>query len=100
MKGQGTRAAEGLDSRAFVVAEVLRTQDADIISKDENFELIEGEIAPTQARSYNHEFIKVSLNIAVARAPGGGWRSIVERGSDEPLTFPALPGFSVRFATV
>ena len=29
----------------------------------------------------------------------GGWRSIVERGPDEALTHPVLPGFSVRLAS-
>ena len=37
----------------------------------------------------------------VHREPEGeGWRSIVERGPDEALTFAALPGFSIRLATV
>ena len=44
MRGSVTRAAEGFDRRAFTVAEVLRMQEAGIISEDENFELIEGEM--------------------------------------------------------
>jgi len=32
-------------------------------------------------------------------AEHGGWRSIVERGPDEALTHPVLPGFSVRLAS-
>jgi Uma2 family endonuclease len=31
---------------------------------------------------------------------GEGWRWIVERGPDEALTVAALPGFSIRLATV
>ncbi len=163
-------------------------QDEGIISEDENFELIEGEIVPMQAKSHAQELIKVALTIAIARAlpdhlwmgvestlylspntfvepdltvyPKGprledvkgrdillaievaatslaydrglkaelyarygvnelwvidaarratfvhqgpearGWRSIVERGPDEALTFAALPGFSARLATI
>ena len=188
MRGQGTRAAEGFDRRAFTVAEILRMQDAGVISEDENFELIEGEIVPMQAKSHVHELIKSALTISIARAlpdhlwmgvestlylgpdtfvepdltvypkgpkledvkgqdillaievaatslaydrglkaqlyarhrvnelwvvdagrratfvhqgpEGSGWRSIVERAPEDPLTFPALPGFSIRLATL
>jgi Uma2 family endonuclease len=188
MRANVTRAAEGFDRRSFTVAEILRMQDAGIIAEDENFELIEGEIVPMQAKTHVHERIKIALNIAIARAlpsdlwmgvestiylspntfvepdlalypngpkledvkgkdillaievaatslaydrglkaqlyarhgfnelwvidamrrttfvhqgpEGGGWRSIVERGPDEALTIPALPGFSIRLATV
>ena len=41
-----TRAAEGFDRRLFTVDEILRMQEAGIISEDENFELVEGEIVP------------------------------------------------------
>jgi Uma2 family endonuclease len=188
MRSQVTRAAEGFDRRAFTVAEILRMQDAGIISEDENFELIEGEIVPMQAKSHAHELIKSGLTIAIARAlpdrlwmgvestlylspdtfvdpdltvypkgprledvkgedillaievaatslaydrglkaqlyarygvnelwvidaarrttfvhrgpDRGGWRSIAERAPEELLTFPALPDFAVRLATV
>ncbi len=63
-----TRAAEGFDRRAFTVDEILRMQEAGIISEDENFELIEGEIVPMQAKTHTHELIKSTLNIAFARA--------------------------------
>jgi len=53
-----TRAAEGFDRRAFTVQEILRMQDAGIIADDENFELIEGDIVPMQAKTHVHEFIK------------------------------------------
>ena len=183
-----TRAAEGFDRRSFTVAEILRMQDAGIIAEDENFELIEGEIVPMQAKTHTHELIKSALTIGIARAlpdrlwlgvestmylstntfvepdlvvypkgitleavkgsdillaievaatgvayarglkaqlyarydvhelwvvdaarrttfiqqdpEGGGWRSVVERGPEEPLTHPVLPGFSVRLSTV
>ncbi len=77
MRGQVTRAAEGFDRRAFTVAEILRMQDAGIISEDENFELIEGEIVPMQAKSHIHELLKSALNIAIARAlPDHLWMGV------------------------
>ena len=48
MRANVTRAAEGFDRRSFTVAEILSMQDTGIISDDENFELIEGEIVPMQ----------------------------------------------------
>jgi Uma2 family endonuclease len=178
MRTHVTRAAEGFDRRSFTVAEILRMQDAGIISEEENFELIEGEIVPMQAKTHIQELIKSALNLAVARAlperlwprtfvepdlvvyPKGikleevkgsdilvaievaatslaydrglkarlyarhgvnelwvidaerrrtfvhsgpeaaGWRTIVERGRDEPLTFAALPGFSIKLGAI
>jgi hypothetical protein len=74
MKANVTRAAEGFDRRCFTVAEILRMQDAGIISHDENFELIEGEIVPTQAKTHVHELIKSALTLDVARAvPDNLW---------------------------
>jgi Uma2 family endonuclease len=63
-----TRAAEGFDRRAFTVQEILRMQDAGIIADDENFELIEGDIVPMQAKTHVHEFIKSALGMALVRA--------------------------------
>jgi len=188
MRTHVTRAAEGFDRRSFTVAEILRMQDAGIISEDENFELIEGEIVPMQAKPHAHERIKIALNIAIARVlpshlwmgvestiylspntfvepdlslfpngltledvkgrdillaievaatslaydrglkaqlyarygfnelwvidaarrvtfvhqgpQGERWRSIAERGPDEALIIAALPGFSIRLATI
>ncbi len=188
MRANLTRAAEGFDRRSFTVAEILRMQDAGIISDDENFELIEGEIVPMQAKTHVHELIKSALTLGIARAlpdrlwfgvettiylsantfvepdlviypkgikleevkgsdillaievaltsldydrglkarlyarhgvnelwvidaarrrtfvhsgPGAdGWRSIVESGPDDALTFAALPGFSVGLGSI
>jgi Putative restriction endonuclease len=50
------------------VAEILRMQDAGIITEDENFELIEGEIVPMQAKARVHELLKSALTMAVVRA--------------------------------
>ena len=63
-----TRAAEGFDRRAFTVREILRMQEAGIISEAENFELIEGEIVPMQPKKHVHELIKSALNLRLARA--------------------------------
>jgi Uma2 family endonuclease len=68
MRTDVTRAAEGFDRRSFTVAEILRMQDAGIIAEEENFELIEGEIVPMQAKTHIHELIKSALILAVARA--------------------------------
>lgn len=77
MRASVTRAAEGFDRRAFTVDEILRMQAAGIISEDENFELIEGEIVPMQAKSHVHELIKSALNIGIARAlPNDLWLGV------------------------
>ncbi len=68
MRTHVTRAAEGFDRRSFTVAEILRMQNAGIVSEEENFELIEGEIVPMQAKTHIHELIKSALNLAIARA--------------------------------
>jgi hypothetical protein len=68
MRGSVTRAAEGFDRRAFTVDEVLRMQEAGIISEDENFELIEGEIVPMRAKPHVHELLKSALTIGVVKA--------------------------------
>lgn len=88
MTGEVTRAAEGFDRRAFTVAEILRMQDEGIISEDENFELIEGEIVPMQAKSHAHELIKVALTIAIARAlPDHLWMGVESTLYLSPNTF-------------
>ena len=88
MRGHVTRAAEGFDRRAFTVAEILRMQDAGIISEDENFELIEGEIVPMEAKSHAHELIKIALNIAIARAlPDHLWMGVESTLYLSPNTF-------------
>jgi Uma2 family endonuclease len=63
-----TRAAEGFFRRAFTVDEIIAMQDAGIISEDENFELIEGEIVPTGPKYSAHELIKSEFLRALSRA--------------------------------
>jgi len=78
MRANVTRAAEGFDRRSFTVAEILRMQEVGIISEEENFELIEGEIVPMQAKSHVHELIKSELNVALVRALPDHFRLGVE----------------------
>ena len=137
MRANVTRAAEGFDRRSFTVAEILRMQDAGIISEDESFELIEGEVVPMRGKTHAHvkgSDILLAIEVAATTlacdrglkaqlyarygvrelwvidaarratfvhqgAEHGGWRSIVERGPDEAMTHPVLPGFSVRLAS-
>jgi Uma2 family endonuclease len=63
-----TNAAEGFPRRAFTVDDISRMIDAGILSEDEKFELIEGEIVMMAAKGVAHERIKSALTIAVARA--------------------------------
>ncbi len=63
-----TRAAEGFDHGSSVVTEALRMPNAGVPSDDEVFELMEGEIAPMQAKSHVRESNKSGLTIAVAHA--------------------------------
>jgi Uma2 family endonuclease len=88
MRTNVTRAAEGFDRRSFTVAEILRMQDAGIIAEDENFELIEGEIVPMQAKTHVHELLKSALNIAIARAlPDNLWMGVETTIYLSPNTF-------------
>lgn len=63
-----TRAAEGFSRRAFTVDEIIAMQDAGIISEEENFELIEGEIVPMGPKYSAHERIKSKMVMALSRA--------------------------------
>jgi Uma2 family endonuclease len=63
-----TRAAEGFPRRAFTVDDISRMMDAGVISEDEKFELIEGEIVMMASKGIAHERIKSALTVAVARA--------------------------------
>jgi len=88
MRGNVTRGAEGFDRRAFTVDEILRMQEAGIISEEENFELIEGEIVPMQAKTHVHELLKSALNIGIARAlPDRLWLGVESTIYLTPNTF-------------
>jgi len=68
MPSKLTRAAEGFSRRAFTVDEIIAMQDAGIISEDENFELIEGEIVPMGPKYSAHERIKSKMVMGLSRA--------------------------------
>jgi len=88
MRASVTRAAEGYDRRSFTVEEILRMQEAGIISEDENFELIEGEIVPMQAKTHIHELIKSALTLVIAPAiPRTLWLGIESSIYLTPKTF-------------
>lgn len=67
-----TRGAEGFPRRAFSVDDIRRMIDIGLIGPEENFELIEGEIVPMQAKSVAHDNLKHALNLALARAVPDG----------------------------
>jgi Uma2 family endonuclease len=56
-----TRAAEGLDRRAFSVADVERMIEAGILDQDDKFELIGGEIVPVSPQARPHLVVKMRL---------------------------------------
>lgn len=88
MRASVTRAAEGFERRAFTVDEILRMQDAGIISEDENFELIEGEIVPMQAKTHYHELLKSALTMAIVPAmPSRLWLGVETTIYLTPHTF-------------
>jgi Uma2 family endonuclease len=67
-----TRAAEGFPRRAFTVDDIGRMIEAQIISEDENFELIQGDIVVMAAKPVCHDGIKNELGMALVRsAPDG-----------------------------
>ncbi len=72
MPSATTKAAEGYYRRAFTVDEVIAMQDAGIISEEENFELIEGEIVPMRPKCSAHEWVKFELAMLLCRACPGG----------------------------
>src|SRR5262245_13090482 len=53
--------------RAFTAEDVRRMIEAGVISDEENFELIEGEIVMMASKSVAHDNIKNALSMAFAR---------------------------------
>jgi Uma2 family endonuclease len=68
MNISGARAADGFPRRAFTVDDIHRMIEAGIVTEDERFELIEGDIVMMSAKHVAHERIKNFLNLAFARA--------------------------------
>ncbi|GIL02317.1 MAG: hypothetical protein BroJett030_22160 [Alphaproteobacteria bacterium] len=56
-----THAAEGLERRAFSVADVIRMVEIGVLGRDERFELIGGEIVPMSPKDRRHELVKSGL---------------------------------------
>lgn len=56
-----TRAAEGLDRRAFTIADLERMAEIGIIAPDERLELVGGEIVPMSPKGDRHEAIKLAI---------------------------------------
>ncbi len=68
-----TLAADDLPPhRAFTVEDIRRMMDAGVLSEDERFELIEGDIFMMSAKSIAHENVKNALILALARAVPDG----------------------------
>ena len=57
-----TQAAEGMPRRPWTVAEIEAMVRAGIISEDERFELIGGEVVPMLPKGGRHEVVKMELN--------------------------------------
>ena len=75
-----TRAAEGLERRAFTVAAFDRMAELGIFDPDERLELIGGEIVPMASKGSRHEGIKASLNARWGRDCPDGHAFVPETG--------------------
>jgi Uma2 family endonuclease len=63
---------EDLPRRSFTAEDIRRMNEAGILTEDERFELIEGDLVMMAAKSIGHENIKHALNLAFAKvAPAG-----------------------------
>ncbi len=75
-----TRAAEGLDRRAFTVAAFERMAEFGIFGPDERLELIGGEVVPMASKGSRHEGIKASLTYRWGRTCPDGFMFVPETG--------------------
>lgn len=83
-----TKGAEGLERRAFTVAEIWRMVETGIIAPEERFELIEGELVPMSPKGPVHETVKSALAIALAKAlPPDLWMGFETTIELSDLTF-------------
>lgn len=69
---------ESASRRFFTVADIFKMIEAGIISEDENFELIDGEIITMSPKGNQHEVIKSALNRLLARHASDDLRLGVE----------------------
>jgi Putative restriction endonuclease len=63
-----TQAAEGLPRRCWSVAVIEAMVAKEIITEDERFELIGGEVVPMSPKGARHELVKITLNRFFQRA--------------------------------
>ena len=75
-----TRAAEGLDRRAFTIADMERMVKDGILDGDERLELLGGEFVPMSAKGSRHEAIKAALNVYWGRVCPDGFLFVPETG--------------------
>jgi Uma2 family endonuclease len=73
-----TRAAEGLERRAFTVRDVIRMVETGVLGRDERFELIGGEIVPMSPKGIRHERLKLWLNENLVRGLSDAYQTIPE----------------------
>lgn len=75
-----TRAAEGLDRRAFTIADVERMVEVGIIDPDERLEILGGEIVPMSPKGSRHEAIKIAITARWGRMRPDGFMFAQEPG--------------------
>ena len=75
-----TRAAEGLERRAFTVAAFERMTEFGIVGHDERLELIGGEVVPMSAKGSRHEGIKASITFNWGQVCPDGYMFVQETG--------------------
>ena len=76
-----TRAAEGLERRAFTVAAFERMAEFGIVGPDERLELIGGEVVPMASKGSRHEGIKAAIVYRWGRSCPEGYMFVPETGS-------------------
>ena len=83
-----TRAAEGLDRRAFTIADMERMVVDGILDPDERLELIGGEFVPMSAKGSRHEAIKAAIVVRWGRVCPDGFLFVPETGLRlDPLNY-------------
>ena len=75
-----TRAAEGLDRRAFTISDMEVMVQVGLIAPDERLELIGGEIVPMSPKGSRHEAIKAALNLHWAGHCPTGFAFVLKTG--------------------
>jgi Uma2 family endonuclease len=108
-----TRAAEGLDRRAFTIADMERMVEIGVIGPDERLELVGGEIVPMSPKGSRHEVIKSALTLQWGRICPPGYAFAQEPGLrldariylepdfvvfENSVDFPSLSGGEVLLA--